>query len=191
MSATIQGSTVDEHQPSWSPGVLGNEILDSPFRDCIGTFGSQKLQSFVRPSDGIVNGYVKFSWRKVKHAKQNSASYKASISNANGVVEIAYSNETSDEFASQCPTTPTYPSPAPSRSEKLPLEFSVDVSGFFSQPSELDAPSHSPAGLYPYPTHLNASTEVISIGAPKLLPPQYGYEAKMDDTDRRFWMFCT
>jgi hypothetical protein len=28
------------------------------------------------------------------------------------------------------------------------------------------------------------------MGAPKLLPCQYGYDAKMDDTDRRFWMFC-
>ncbi|GAB0139530.1 hypothetical protein EsHS_00000180 [Epichloe bromicola] len=27
------------------------------------------------------------------------------------------------------------------------------------------------------------------MGAPRLIPPQYGYEAKMDPTDRRFWQF--
>ncbi|QUC16251.1 uncharacterized protein UV8b_00492 [Ustilaginoidea virens] len=31
--------------------------------------------------------------------------------------------------------------------------------------------------------------KVANMGAPRLIPSQYGYEAKMDVTDRRFWMF--
>ncbi|KJK73608.1 hypothetical protein H634G_11117 [Metarhizium anisopliae BRIP 53293] len=40
-----------------------------------------------------------------------------------------------------------------------------------------------------FPVPSNAAAGAASMGAPKLLPSHYGYEAKMDDTDRHFWMF--
>ncbi|OAQ57996.1 zinc finger-like protein [Pochonia chlamydosporia 170] len=165
-----------------------NEVLRSPFRDCIGTFGLQKSLFFSLPSDGKVNGYIKFSWPKDKRAKNTLTSRTASISDANRVIEINDATDTSDGFASQSSMALTGPSRAPSRSEDS-AKFTVEVSSFYSQLSAGNTTSNTPVGFTSSTVLSNASTEVVSMGAPKLLPSQYGLEAKMDNTDRRFWMF--
>ncbi|KFG77517.1 hypothetical protein MANI_029173 [Metarhizium anisopliae] len=40
-----------------------------------------------------------------------------------------------------------------------------------------------------FPVPSNAAAGAASMEPPKLLPSHYGYESKMDDTDRRFRMF--
>lgn len=178
------------HQPPERSVAHRNDVLRSPFRDCIGTFGLHKSQFFSRPADGRVNGYIKFSWPKESRGKQTPTERTPSISDAPRVIEIDDSTETSDEFASQSSMSVIGPSPAPLRGAEDSIEFTVDVSSFFSQPVMFSSMSHTPVEFTPSPVLSNAPTEVASMGAPKLLPAQYGYEAKMDDTDRRFWMFC-
>ncbi|OAQ73778.1 zinc finger-like protein [Pochonia chlamydosporia 170] len=186
---SIPEVTSSGHQPPERSVAHRNDVLRSPFRDCIGTFGLHKSQFFSRPADGRVNGYIKFSWPKESRGKQTPTERTPSISDAPRVIEIDDSTETSDEFASQSSMSVIGPSPAPLRGAEDSIEFTVDVSSFFSQPVTFSSMSHTPVGFTPSPVLSNAPTEVASMGAPKLLPAQYGYEAKMDDTDRRFWMF--
>jgi hypothetical protein len=163
--------------------------LQSPFEDCIGTFGRYKKQPFRRPADGKVNGYIKFSWPKEMRGSQSTKRRSSSTSDATRVVEIDGSTE-KEAVAPHSSVTVNVASAPSLRSTDDAFEFTIDVSNvstLFSHPTFINQVS---ATLTPSPVVSNASTEVACIGAPKLLPSQYGYEAKMDDTDRRFWMFC-
>lgn len=188
--------------PVPSSGIVGEDLpppqcshassqaaCHSPFRDCIGTFGLYKSQFFSRPIDGKVNGYIKFSWPKEKHGKQRSIGRKSSIPDATRVVEIDGSTEANVELTSQSSTSFIGPSPVSSKCGDDLLELTVDLSSFANQTSIQNFTSHTPVWFTSSPVS-NPSHEVACMGAPKMLPSQYGYEAKMDETDRRFWMFC-
>lgn len=166
-----------------------NDGLQSPFRDCVGTFGLNTLPLFDRHIGDNVNGYIKFSRPNVGRGKQSSTSHTASISDAR-VVELDHSTEAAEDSTSQSSMSSIDPPRASSRTADSPVEFIYDYSSPFSQSSTGSSISHTPVRLTPSPALSNTSTEVASMGAPKMLPSQYGYEAKMDDTDRRFWMFC-
>ncbi|KIE03540.1 hypothetical protein MAJ_00071, partial [Metarhizium majus ARSEF 297] len=182
------GIVGDDHSPPQCSHASSQAAFHSPFRDCIGTFGLYKSQFFSRPLDGKVNGYIKFSWPKEKHGKQRSVGRKSSIPNATRVVEIDGSTEANDELTSQSSTSFIGPSPVSSKGGYDLLELTVDLSSFSNQPSIQNFTSHTPVWLTSSPVS-NFSNEVACMGAPKMLPSQYGYEAKMDETDRRFWMF--
>ncbi|EFY90455.1 hypothetical protein MAC_03449 [Metarhizium acridum CQMa 102] len=182
------GIVGDDHPPPQCSHASRHHVFHSPFRDCIGTFGLHRSQFFSRPIDGKVNGYIKFSWPKEKHGKQRSTGLKPSIPDATRVVEIDGSTQANDELAPPSSTTFIGPSSVPSKGGEDLLELTVDLSSFFNQPSTQNFTSHTPV-WFTSSSVSNSSNEVACMGAPKMLPSQYGYEAKMDDTDRRFWMF--
>jgi hypothetical protein len=160
--------------------------LQSPFKDCIGTFGRYKKQPFRRPADGKVNGYIKFSWPKESRDGQSTKGRNSSISDATRVVEIDDGTET-EEITPHSSMALIDASAASLRSGDDALGFEIDLS-FLNHPTVMKPGS---VVFTPSPVISNASTtEVACMGAPQLLPSQYGYDAKMDDTDRRFWMFC-
>ncbi|KHO01709.1 uncharacterized protein MAM_00710 [Metarhizium album ARSEF 1941] len=167
-----------------------DDTFQSPFRDCIGTFGLYKSQFFSRPLDGKVNGYIKFSWPKDKHGKQRPTRRTNSSHDTTRVFEMDGPTEGNDELTSQSSTALIGPSSAPSRGGEDVIELAVDLSSFYDLPSTQTIASHAPVGSHSLADLSNAFSQVAHMGAPKLLPSQYGYDAKMDDTDRRFWMFC-
>lgn len=187
------GPTFIDHspQPPLNTDPPGNDgTLHSPFRDCIGTFGLYTSPPFHRPIDGKVNGYIKFSWPKDGRGKQGASTSRAASISDGRVVELDDSMEEADDSTSQSSVSIIGPPRASSRATGSSMEFIYDYSSLFSQSSAGNSMPHTPIGLTPSPVLSNATAEVASMGAPKLLPSQYGYEAKMDETDRRFWMFC-
>ncbi|EJP60830.1 uncharacterized protein BBA_10215 [Beauveria bassiana ARSEF 2860] len=54
------------------PSSQQSQPITSPFHDCIDSFGHKfHLKTFSRPSNGIVNGYIKFFW-PLKEGKQSA-----------------------------------------------------------------------------------------------------------------------
>ncbi|OAA50577.1 hypothetical protein NOR_01027 [Metarhizium rileyi] len=189
ITAPTSGSVSDGHQLPQSSSTFSHGTILSPFRDCIGTFGLRKSQYFSRPMDGKVNGYIKFSWPKDKHGKQRTQGRVSSVSGPSRVTEVNGIMEANDELTSQSSTAFLSHSSVPSKSSDDLFEFTVDVSSYFNQPEPPNMMSYPPVRLTQSPILPNPSHQVVSMGAPKMLPSQYGYEAKMDETDRRFWMF--
>lgn len=190
-SPLLSGTTeADEfHQSAPSTSSSGSCVIHSPFRDCIGTFGTQNSQFFSRPQDGKVNSYVKFSWPKESPARQRSIAYTSPASDDSGVIELEDVSETAEECASQSSSVTVICPPTPNANREATMIWALDVAA---------PPGHTGAGIYSYsaapciaspPILTNKSMKVANMGAPRLIPSQYGYEAKMDVTDRRFWMF--
>jgi hypothetical protein len=174
------------HQVTQNSEFMGSVALQSPFKDCIGTFGLYNSQVFRRPVDGKVNGYIKFLWPKDKRGDQPTNRRNPLISCTTPAVDIDNSTEM-EEVAEESSMTLIDGSAATLRSGDGTVEFALDVLNFLNHPMVMKP---SPVTFMPSQVFSNISTEVACIGTPKLLPYQYGYEAKMDDTDRRFWMFC-
>lgn len=190
LSILTPGILGDGQQRPGTRGATSHDVLHSPFRDCIGTFGLHKSQHFSRPIDGKVNGYIKFSWPKETRETQSSVARTQLISDDIRVVANGDSFESSDRTDSQSSMNLIGPSPAPSRSGADSSVFTIDISNCFWQSPTFNSLHHTPVGLAPSHIVPNASAAIPRMGTPKKLPSQYGYDAKMDETDRRFWMFC-
>ena len=185
-------------------------ILVSPFKDCVGNFGDIHHRRFHRPLDGKVNGYIKFNWPKDQQPRRPSSTRPpSSVSTSPGVSAKVLSPTEVDAFATSL--VPLGPSAAPSGSaiilSSLPPDVSLsykDIDRFFndnfSEAFDFSPTTVSPvtssvfdsrtASGSPTTTDTEISTELVRIGAPRKIPPQMGYDAKMDATDRAFWSFC-
>ncbi|KAG5956385.1 hypothetical protein E4U58_006629 [Claviceps cyperi] len=177
-----------QHSSLYGP-YFDNQLIESPFRDCIGTFGLNRLQSFHRPVDGKVNGYIKFSWPK-EHDKSRTSSVSTSqISPSSRITELDDTSEAQDTVtSSECTAVISPRETSTSVKDTMP-DFSIDFSAYVSQTADFSYNVSAIAGSKLSSIHHNSPVEVASLGAPRLIPSQYGYEAKMDKTDRRFWMF--
>ncbi|KAG6133178.1 hypothetical protein E4U12_002864 [Claviceps purpurea] len=179
-----------QHSSFYGPHS-NNHLIESPFRDCIGTFGLNRSQSFHRPVDGKVNGYIKFSWPKEHDKSRNSSVSTSQISPSSRITELDDTSEAQDtatSSASDCTAVISPRETSTSVRDTMP-DFSIDFSAYVSQTADFSYNVSAIAGSTLPSIHHNSPVEVASLGAPRLIPSQYGYEAKMDKTDRRFWMF--
>ncbi|KAG6096451.1 hypothetical protein E4U14_007961 [Claviceps sp. LM454 group G7] len=177
-----------QHSNLYGP-YSNNHLIESPFRDCIGTFGLNRSQSFHRPVDGKVNGYIKFSWPK-EHDKSRTSSVSTSqISPSSRITELDDTSEAQDSVASSECTAVISPRETSTPVKDTMPDFSIDFSTYVSQTADFSYNASAIAGSTLPSVHHRSPPEVATLGAPRLIPSQYGYEAKMDKTDRRFWMF--
>ncbi|KAG6031872.1 hypothetical protein E4U41_007402 [Claviceps citrina] len=174
--------------------VPDNGVLESPFRDCVGKFGFKRSQSFHRPVDGLVNGYIKFAWPK-EHKNKNPPSRTPAISQASRITELDDSSESHETATSSSSVAITGPRGKPTavrdvRSDLVMPHFNIDFSTYASHTADVRCyNAYTSVSFSSSPAPHDAVGEVASMGAPRLIPSHYGYEAKMDNTDRRFWMF--
>lgn len=180
------GPAFKDYSPQPEP-FSNDGKLHSPFQDCINTFGLYTSEPLRLPVDGQVNGYIKLSYSR---GKQGASTSRVASIFYGRVVELDESMKVANDSASQSPTSIIGPPRASSTPTHSPMEFIYDYSSLFSQLSNGTSMLHTPIGLTLSPVPSNTSAEIAYMEALKLLPSQYGFEAKMDDTNRRFWMFC-
>ncbi|PNY25595.1 Uncharacterized protein TCAP_04467 [Tolypocladium capitatum] len=185
----------DQHQRK----PTSNALLVSPFKDCVGNFGDVHHRRFQRPLDGKVNGYIKFNWPKDRQLRRSSSVHPSS--------SVSDSPDVSENVLSAVSATsliPLGPAPAsskaagivPSDAEEILDSFSSFLNGTYSTTFDLsNSVGVSPAtsSLFDFGStgagSTVSSTDVASIGAPRMVPQLFGYDAKMDQTDRKFWTF--
>ncbi|KAG5982958.1 hypothetical protein E4U55_001058 [Claviceps digitariae] len=166
-----------------------NQFIESPFRDCLGTFGLTRSQSFHRPVDGQVNGYIKFSWPKDYNKKRKPPARTSSILQISRITELDDVSESQDTTTSPKSVVVHSSRSTPIAVRDAMPDFSIDFSTYVSQTADMNYDAFTTAVSPSSSVLHNNVGEVVSLGAPQLIPSQYGYEAKMDSTDRRFWMF--
>lgn len=172
---------------------------------------------FARPENGQVNGYVKFHWPTRRDSAQlpisegspitpscqyssangpinnasidngpiingitytlpnNNRPHTSSItpSSSNNVAEEIISSSVLSTNAGQTPNTRAFLASPPSYSDP------TWASGASGVPSLL--PLSPPEPSLPF---------VVPGEPPQMMPPHFGYQAKMDARDRRLWDFC-
>lgn len=191
LPAAATGSSIDaQDQRRKSRSKSG---FVSPFKDCLGSFGKLTAPRFPRPSDGKVNGYIKFNWpdRRASNARSSSISVlpddhdneydeedqtQSLVSNSQNSLTL-YSR--SVESIASSSSSPTYPSFSGQASEL--------ISNFIYNPSISSQSSPILSTKYISSELLSGSQ---SAQSPRLVPPHFGLVAKMDQMDRSFWSFC-
>lgn len=171
-------------------------LIRSPFYDCLDTFGTFPTQYIARPPEGFVNGYIKFAWGK----DPQPGMITAEILPNGETVPMDLSPPIDSSNTPPMPAIPPYAALTPLVTDVgVKLETSpsptniadftpsgMDYSGF-STPS-LDSQGSSPISsnsIITYQNYQNCQNN------PQMLPPQFGYQAKVDNRmDRRFWQFC-
>ena len=170
--------------------IARRQVIPSPFRDCLGTFGTQKSRLYMRPSDGQVNGYIKFNWPKDK-AKRASVVRSASVSEPPRVTELADDGSEINSTTQGARTELISTSASPNIHVLDGINpTQLDLSNLLGRSSFSSYEINMPRGVSMSPTMASDSTALLHMGSPRQVPSQYGYEAKMDATDRKFWEFC-
>lgn len=170
--------------------------LTSPFKDCVHACVNISKFRFAFPIGGAVDGYVKFrcSSRQRRHSsdcspvpfcrvekisdssKDKLSTHDTSLNN--NVLEAA-SICTSQLELSSMDTLGPVSTRTPSLS---PLSSFSGAAAPMSDSSAL-----TPDVCFSYDTR----REQDAAARPKLTPPQFGSDTRMDNTDRKFWEFCT
>lgn len=156
--------------------------LVSPFKDCLGNFGEAQKRRFNRPSDGKVNGYIKFNWPKERPSRRPSAS--PIVAEPTASTADVDTPQTLIQVASAPASALTSMTISPGVSSNFDLScFLYDPAASFQRSRSLDVEVEA--------AEAETSTEMAPMGAPRKVPKLFGYEAQMDHTDRKFWTFCT
>lgn len=174
--------------------VVGKTRIVSPFRDCLESFGTFPTNSFTRPKEGYVNGYIKFTWgnREMQNAPETEeppsqdtsleVMMPVSTSTVPPTAALAMANfvgPPQPQLVTDGLRVDTSTSPS-SIVDLSPITGDMSMSTMFmSQPSSLASSPNMSNGLVNYHND------------PQMLPPQFGFHAKVDVTmDRKFWQFC-
>ncbi|ODA82236.1 hypothetical protein RJ55_00743 [Drechmeria coniospora] len=182
------------HQPPRWPA--GRNILLSPFKDCVGNFGQNHNHRFNRPSDGKVNGYIKFNWPKQRPSAPSSLDRPLPGAISSDGVKSAvpfFKPRTRSKFMTKFEFNLNNSSTATSSTATKMIAPDVehpdeDYTALLHGPvsSEISAVS----GVQYGPDLPEAKpNQMVTIGAPQKVPELFGLDAKMDAVDRRFWMF--
>ncbi|KAL6409660.1 hypothetical protein AUP68_06043 [Ilyonectria robusta] len=157
------------------------KTLFSPFTDEEDRLVESRVPRYVRPENGQVNGYVKFNWP----SRRPSIRPLGPDPPPSGVVEEITSDSTQTSTVSRSSSIVSLigpPPPASSRSS------TVSVSPGFSDLSWNLVPSPPMGSVSPVSSHESA-LQLVTPGEPRMLPPHFGFQAKMDMMDRRLWDF--
>jgi len=136
---------------------------------------------YARPENGQVNGYVKFNWPS--RAPSRRPSGPVPLPPEDDVEDIT-SNVTRSHTAGRTPTIITLVNPGPAVSSAPNGTISpMDLEGGWGSTS-------SPILMAGSPVSVQDTSQILVAGDPKMLPPQFGFQAKMDHIDRRLFEFC-
>lgn len=183
-SGAAQLTSKDRRSSSISKAVTRTPLV-SPFHDCLDQFGKFTRLEFRRPNDGYVNGYVKFRWAN-KASQQSDGSQPV----PDPVDAGPWTDLPTTMPNAVAGPTPGGLVPVISLHSPVTTEFpTTDVTGF--SPAKSEWSSFTSAASSPDLLPQDGSGMVVQPTNPRMLPPQFGFRAKMEtSTDRRFWEFC-
>jgi hypothetical protein len=179
-------------------------VFSSPFKDCLESFGKLAGPRYRRPTDGKVNGYIKFNWPRGGLPQSTSSVVDITNKDTSETPKVQsgsesyhrYSSASSDESSSSGPVAL---SPSAQTSEAMPLSTSSPGNIIASPVYDADAslmicPIESFCSSYLPSPPINWQTPALfSSGmteAPRLVPPHFGHSVTMDNIDRKLWGFC-
>ncbi|KAH7175775.1 fungal-specific transcription factor domain-containing protein [Dactylonectria macrodidyma] len=155
-------------------------ILFSPFTNNEDRLFECFFPRYVRPENGQVNGYVKFNWP----SRRPSTTARPIGPDPPPVATVVedVTNATPSSVTQTSAVTligPAIPPPQPGTATTSPI-FSEASWGIYSSP-----PMSSVSPMYSQDSALS----IVSPTDPRMLPPHFGFQAKMDLMDRRLWDF--
>ncbi|KAF4965875.1 hypothetical protein FZEAL_10723 [Fusarium zealandicum] len=155
----------------------------SPFTDKIDRLIVSTVPRYIRPENGQVNGYVKFNWPSRQPSRRPSALVPPLSGDA---LEGITMNSAPLSIGSRSPSVVSLIGPVPATSVATsgtvsPISSEMAWTGA-SSPTTTTSPPISPQ---------RSSMQLMTTGEPKMLPPQFGFQAKMDRIDRRLFEFYT
>lgn len=165
-------------------GSMNAPTLTSPFKDCLGSFGKSNHRNFARPRGGKINGYIKISWPK---GKQDLCASAQDLIQGRAIAPVAPIAHTS---------TPLSVVPSSSILDRSTIsaaiathELGVDTNA--PPNTRRDRSANRCRTIVTLPS-TNAGYEPVSmpVDSPRKVPELFGYDAKMDATDRKLWAFC-
>ncbi|KAH8715466.1 hypothetical protein HC256_004285 [Beauveria bassiana] len=173
------------HQEQCRRKPRSKYAITSPFHDCIDSFGHKfPLQTFSRPFDGRVNGYIKFFW-PFKEGKQSSTTVEvASIDHKGDSPSAVAATQTSSQNFERSLQRRLFSSPA-STSTLLAGNDSPYLQSSTLPPSQIGVYLQSPTASF-RSYYQNDNTK-----APQLLPSQFGHDVVMDNMGRKLFSFYT
>ncbi|RYC79969.1 hypothetical protein BFJ63_vAg17143 [Fusarium oxysporum f. sp. narcissi] len=136
---------------------------------------------FSRPENGQVNGYVKFNWPSRSTSRRPSALIPLSSEDD---VEDTTPNSVRPQTTVRSPSiilVGPVPVASPVPSGTVPPMSIEGTPASASSPIMMASSPGSPQ---------NSSSQAVITGDPRMLPPQFGFQAKMDNIDRRLFEFC-
>ncbi|QGI65959.1 hypothetical protein CEK26_009909 [Fusarium fujikuroi] len=170
-----------ESQDSKKRGLVPVEgLVVSPFTANEDRLIVSAYPRYARPENGQVNGYVKFNWPS--RAPSRRPSGPVPLPSEDDVEDIT-PNVTRSHSAGRPPTIITLVNPGPAVSSAPNGTVSpMDLEGGWGNTS-------SPVLMAGSPVSLQDTSQILIAGDPKMLPPQFGFQAKMDHIDRRLFEF--
>ncbi|SPJ85320.1 uncharacterized protein FTOL_11101 [Fusarium torulosum] len=167
-----------EPQNSRDETAVGRPVL-SPFTANEDRLIVAAFPRYARPENGQVNGYVKFHWPSRTTSRRPS-----------GYVPMAFEEDVEDitpnvmrsQTTGRSPNLTTFVGPAPAMSHVASGTVSpISNDGAWSSASPMTMMANSPISPQ--------DSQAVTTGDPKMLPPQFGFQAKMDNIDRRLFEF--
>ncbi|OAQ96186.1 hypothetical protein LLEC1_02265 [Akanthomyces lecanii] len=186
-------------QPSRSPTLISapvhheqrqrksrsKQAITSPFFDCLDSFGRNlPLRKFPRPSDGKVNGYIKFSWPS-KESRRSSTTVE--------VVSLDYNSHSTSSVAATQTSNQSSELSLQRRCSASPASTSTLLAGSGSPYSTSSTMALSQAGAHVHsPTgSFRSFCPDETADAPQFLPSHFGHNAVMDNMGRKLYTFYT
>ncbi|KAF4970443.1 hypothetical protein FSARC_2520 [Fusarium sarcochroum] len=172
---------VVESQTSENDETAVEGLVISPFTADEDRLIVSAIPRYARPENGQVNGYVKFNWPSRTPSRRPSGPVPLPPEDD---IEDIMANSMRSQTIGRSPSVTTLVGPVPAASPTM--------SGTVS-PMSIDAVwagDSSPIMMTgsPVPPQ-DLASQVAITGDPKMLPPQFGFQTKMDHIDRRLFEF--
>lgn len=168
-----------EPQNSKDETAVGRLVL-SPFTANEDRLIVAAFPRYARPENGQVNGYVKFHWPSRTTSRRPSGYVPMSFEED---VEDITPNVIRSQTISRSPNLTNFVGPVPAMSPVANGTVSpISNDGAWSSASSVTMAANSPISAQ--------DSQSVVTGDPKMLPPQFGFQAKMDNIDRRLFEFC-
>lgn len=162
-------------------------MFTSPFTDCIDTFGkSFALKQFARPTDGKVNGYIKFSWPRQKEQSSRVVDVTEVVTELDDdePVQSGVLTHISHSASGFDMSMQRRGSASPSVSSTITTFITGDGSPYEYSSSSFSSFDGSNSGS---PFQVNAV--YLPHQSPRQVPPHFGHVASMDHMDRKLFKF--
>ncbi|KAI5464724.1 fungal-specific transcription factor domain-containing protein [Mariannaea sp. PMI_226] len=180
---------------SFQPHAQNAQITRSSRRAFINPFTDEEerlvktlFPRYARPENGQVNGYVKFHWPSRRQSTRPSVSEPSpgnDPSSNSDILEEVISDSTLPAPSTLNAGVVTLIGPGPPSSNGNV----ITMSPVFSEIAWGLSPSSSSNFMIPSPPQEYSAQVLLPGEPPRMIPPHFGYQAKMDLMDRRLWDF--
>ncbi|CEJ91022.1 hypothetical protein VHEMI06765 [[Torrubiella] hemipterigena] len=156
----------------------------SPFKDCVDTFGTFNSPRFQRPSNGQINGYVKFNW--VKRAQVEELADDAETSKERSTSPTSSQSTISTPSPGAAPATTTVSTTATPATTEVSNGLALERRS--SSATLIDSPM-SARSSFSFESGMPLPVAVSSGPKPRMVPPDFGHELPMDSMGRKLFRF--